>query len=192
MELNNLANLIEINNAYKSDEICFEAERFEHIKGYMHPAEERMQQINEEICNELKISDISTKFIRYFWEGECDKLPWDAGHKLPFDPKLPNIIIPSTGDVIKVIGEHRKILLTFPATYEGKQPFYWITCSNSQQSENIRVLDPSIGKPFHGLEQAFTQEGFYSLPKLKDMKGAGTICVDPKQIIVPHSSLEYF
>jgi hypothetical protein len=191
MQVNPLANLIHLNSGFEEDRISFESEEHESDEGFVHPSAMRDEQVVEEICAQLGISHISSRFIPYVWEGQYETLPWNEDHNVIFDPRLVNVIVPSTGNAMYIKGEGRKIVLTYPATYKGYQPFYFITCASEQQADGIRVLDPSVGNPFYGLERIFTQQGFESLPKLEDMDSAGILSVDPQFVIVPQSSDSY-
>jgi len=190
MENLTLANLISLNNPAEIDGIYFREEAYEQDE--TTPFQEYHEKLEEQICEELKISDVSSKFLKYSWYGMHDELPWNEFTDLTFDPNLVSVILPNTSAFFQIRGENRRVVLTYPPMYNGRKPFYFVVCASERQIENIRVLDPAIGRTFYGLEKVFTQEGFNSLSKIKDMKDFGLVSVDEQKIVVPSTSLTYF
>ena len=183
------ANLIRLNRSSELNLICFDEDSYE--EGELGPFGEYKQEIDEQICRELKIPNIASRFIEYGWYG-YNNPPWSTRNILPFDPSLTSVIISETGQSFNIRGENRRVVLTFPPNYKGHQPFYMVGCSSERQIENVRVLNPYIERYFYGLENVFTQKGFESLPKLKDVKNFGLIIMDEQQVIVPQESREFF
>ncbi len=188
-----LANLVYLNDKNLVDGVCFEMDWMEFGE---HPLDEHIRALEEKICEELKISDLYSRFIKYAWCGTHENVPWDTRHNIPFDFNLPTLVVPEIYKIhpsIEISGVGRKIILTFPPGYEdGQQPVYFVSCANEGQVEDVRVLNPMIAKPFDGLERIFTKEGYESLPKLKDINNLGVVTVDKELIVVPKSSTEFF
>lgn len=193
-----LANLIQLNDAATIDAMSYHDEWLE--EGQLSKYDYHLINIDDQICRELNIPNISSGFMQYYWHGFFDERPWSKDDKgeldfLAFDPEKISLIVPVTNAILQIRGENRKIVLTFPAMYDGRQPFYHVVCSSERQIENVRVLNSensAIGNPFYGLERIFTQRGFRSLPKLENTDGLGLIHVDRRQIVVPSTSREYF
>ncbi len=181
-------NLIGLNDPSKIDGILFHEEDYEGERG---PFTIHNEKIEDEVCKELKVPDLSVRFLQYGWYGEGDNLPWSRYAITSFNPKVTSIIIPQSGELIKIKGENRKIVLTFPAMYDGRQPLYHILCRDKKQLENIRVLNQPE-RSFFGLEKVFTQEGFESLPRLTETKGLGLFIKSTDLVIVPSTCLSYF
>lgn len=183
MEKTDFANLIYLHTASELDMIYCDEDEIGSLNDHV-------EKIEEQICRELGISDISARFLRFNWYGRNDTLPW-SNNGSTFYPDQTHVMVPVTGRSLQIRGENRKIVLTCPPTYAGKQPFYLVS-SGQRQLDEIRALHPEIiGAPFRGIERVFTHEGFGSLPRLKDSPQIGLMAPDPEQIIVPSKSMSY-
>jgi len=190
-------NLIYLISESEIDSILFDKESMGEDE--LHPFDEHQNMLNDLICKELRISDIVSKFIPYNWYGRYNNLPWNANcMQIPFDPRLINVIVPLNSSPvfesipIQIRGENRKVVLTFPPTYEGKQPQYLVVCASEKQLEDVHILNRYIGNPFRDLEKLFMPKGFDSLPRLMDIKGQGIVHIDEQRVIIPETCTVYF
>ena len=177
------ANLIYLHRASELDMIYHDEDEIDSLN-------EHIRKLEEQICRELGIPGISAKFLIFNWYGQNDELPW-SNNGSTFYPDQMQVIVPVTGTFLSIRGENRKIALTCPPTYDGKQPCYLVSTSERQLDE-VRVLQHEIiGAPFRGIEKIFMPHGFNSLPRLKDSPQTGLMAVNTDQIIVPSNSISY-
>lgn len=185
------ANLIALQSASEADAISFQEEELSLEEGQLTPLQTYKRGLREQISRELGTHH-SHLFIEYGWNGFSNEPPWSIDQLTQFDPRLISVIIPETGKTIQIRGEDRRILLTFPPSYRGAVPFYNIVCPDYQQSHNIRILNPLVGRPFAGIERIFSPNGFDSLPRLSDYRKSGLILQNKQLITVPANSTEIF
>lgn len=188
MEKIRCTNLIHLQSAPEEDAIAFETEGLDLKEGELSPFEKYSQKL----MNQIKYSANSPEkvFLEYNLNNEHN-LPWSNSHNIPFNPSLVNIIVPETGSMFSILGENRRVVLTFPPSYRGDEPFYRINCAHQEMAVDIRVL-PYKEQPFRGLEKVFSDDDFKSLPRLRNMPKAEIIFPGDLKIIIPRSSLEYF
>jgi len=176
------ANLIYLNSDANAD----------YIADYADAAVKELFQLNSERLKQQIIANSGGPeniFLNYCWYGHG--LPFNDRHNIPFDPRLVNVIVPKNYDCILIHAERRKVALTLPPTYDGKEPQYAIVCASKNAVEGIRIL-PTPGAPFRGLERVFSERGFESLAKLKDCPQFGGIVIANDLVIVPESCVSVF
>lgn len=184
-------NLIYLSTHAEMDKIAFETESLDDSGEHQHHIHQN--RLKEQICKELTIPSVSSRFIEYNWHGEENTLPWNNSHNVAFDPRLVNLVIPEVEMATMFIrGANRRIALAFPPTYNGEQPNLYIMCP-VKGNDNIRVLNNGDCKLFDGLEKVFSFESFVSLPRLKDSRAKGSLTFPRSDILViPDSTTEYF
>lgn len=179
-------NYIKLQSEAEVDGICFHEEAFE--EGESSP----FGQYSDGLLMQAKkeAGGAENYFLEYTWYG-YGSLPWNESNGLEFDPGLVSVIIPETGTTMHIRGEGRKILLTLPPMYNGQEPVYAINCHSPRQWDYIRVLSDRT-KPFRGIDKAFDEAGFKSLPKLTDSKIAFLLNEEYKDIVIPSSAKTIF
>ena len=133
--------------------------------------------------------------FEYFWYGRKDQKPWrnETKYNIPFDPTNISVIVPKTSSMLSVLGENRKIVLSFPEIYGSDEYPYFVNCSSEKTLDNIRVLEPGdCGNPFDGLEKLFTERGFSNLPKLSDTNFPVILAHVKEFIIYPENNTYFF
>lgn len=178
-----LANLVHLVSSFRLDAIGY-AEQWEDYEKYL-------QGIYQELCGELKIASIDERFLRYNWEGSFEEMPQTEEHNIPFNPQRINVIVPSLISNFNIRGDNRRVVLTYPKTYEGKQPLYQITLANAQQLKLIKVMPPLV-KPFSGIGLIFEENGFKKLDELENNPSRGLIAIPSGELSIPASSMNYF
>lgn len=129
--------------------------------------------------------DKSKFLLHYGWYGYGG--PFSGGEtKMRFDPRLVNVVVPVNNTSLRIQADKRKVVLTVPALYGGEEAKYCVFCASKNAVDGIRVL-PTPEAPFKNLESVFSDEGFESLPKLRDLPQYGGIIVLDGGIIVPES-----
>lgn len=179
-------NYIRLQSEAELDSICFAEEAL--MEGECSP----FAQYSDELLMKAKREAGSSEnhFIEYNWNG-YGLLPWNESHGIEFDPGLVSIIVPETGTTMHILGEGRRVLLTLPPMYKGREPVYAIKCTSPRQWDYIRIL-PNRANPFRGIDKAFGDIEFRSLPKLSESGVEFLLNEEYKEVIIPSSTKTFF